>query len=132
MLPPAAAKPQLHPLKVKTQRKKRAAGQRLRSSAGMLREVGPRTHSLPVELSFLAVYSLNGHVVGIAVSFDINKDGYMVASLTLVKSAYRLGETVSGMIVVNNGQGRVLRVGLLFSITWASSLFRLVPSCGMC
>lgn len=43
-------------------------------------------------------------------SYDINKDGYMVASLTLVKSAYRLGETVNGSVVINSGDGRVLRV----------------------
>ncbi|GAA6063717.1 hypothetical protein JCM10212_001828 [Sporobolomyces blumeae] len=44
------------------------------------------------------------------VSYDINKDGYMVAQLTLVKSAYRLGETVNGSVVVNSGEGRVLKV----------------------
>ncbi|GAA5927422.1 hypothetical protein JCM1841_000467 [Sporobolomyces salmonicolor] len=44
------------------------------------------------------------------VSYDINKDGYMVAQLTLVKSAYRLGETVNGSVVINSGEGRVLRV----------------------
>lgn len=46
----------------------------------------------------------------LTVSYDINKDGYMVASLTLVKSAYRLGETVNGSVVINSGDGRVLRV----------------------
>ncbi|KPV73591.1 uncharacterized protein RHOBADRAFT_54795 [Rhodotorula graminis WP1] len=44
------------------------------------------------------------------VSYDINKDGYQVASLTLVKSAYRLGETVNGSVLINGGEGRVLRV----------------------
>ncbi|GAA5867854.1 hypothetical protein JCM3774_005884 [Rhodotorula dairenensis] len=44
------------------------------------------------------------------VSYDINKDGNQVASLTLVKSAYRLGETVNGSVLVNSGEGRVLRV----------------------
>ncbi|GAA5905540.1 hypothetical protein JCM5296_000389 [Sporobolomyces johnsonii] len=44
------------------------------------------------------------------VSYDINKDGYMVAQLTLVKSAYRLGESVNGSVVINSGEGRVLRV----------------------
>lgn len=34
----------------------------------------------------------------------------MVASLTLIKSAYRLGETVNGSVVINSGDGRVLRV----------------------
>lgn len=43
-------------------------------------------------------------------SYDINKDGYMVATLTLVKSSYRLGETVNGSVVINSGEGRVLRV----------------------
>ncbi|GAA5975307.1 hypothetical protein JCM5350_006423 [Sporobolomyces pararoseus] len=44
------------------------------------------------------------------VSYDINKDGYLVAQLTLVKSAYRLGETVNGSVMINSGEGRVLRV----------------------
>ncbi|BGP42252.1 Golgi membrane exchange factor (Ric1p-Rgp1p) subunit [Rhodotorula kratochvilovae] len=44
------------------------------------------------------------------VSYDINKDGYQVASLTLVKSAYRLGETVNGSVLINGAEGRVLRV----------------------
>ncbi|KAK4057024.1 Golgi membrane exchange factor (Ric1p-Rgp1p) subunit [Microbotryomycetes sp. JL221] len=44
------------------------------------------------------------------VSYDINKDGYLVSKLTLVKSAYRLGETVNGSVVINSGEGRVLRV----------------------
>jgi len=44
------------------------------------------------------------------VSYDINKDGYMVARVTLVKSSYRLGETVNGSVVVNGGEGRVIRV----------------------
>ena len=34
----------------------------------------------------------------------------MVAQLTLVKSAYRLGETVNGSVMINSGEGRVLRV----------------------
>lgn len=33
-----------------------------------------------------------------------------MASLTLVKSAYRLGETVNGSVLINSGEGRVLRV----------------------
>lgn len=44
------------------------------------------------------------------VSYDINKDGYLVARVTLVKSSYRLGETVNGSVVVNGGEGRVIRV----------------------
>ncbi len=43
------------------------------------------------------------------VSYDINKDGYMVARVTLVKSSYRLGETVNGSVVINGGEGRVIR-----------------------
>ncbi|KAM0790676.1 hypothetical protein ACM66B_004535 [Microbotryomycetes sp. NB124-2] len=46
------------------------------------------------------------------VSYDINKDGYLVSKLTLVKSAYRLGETVNGSVVINSGEGRVLRVSV--------------------
>lgn len=44
------------------------------------------------------------------VSYDINKDGYRIAVLTLVKSAYRLGDTVNVMISMNQGAARVLRV----------------------
>lgn len=55
------------------------------------------------------------------VSYDINKDGFMVASLTLVKSAYRLGETVNGSVVVNSGDGRVLRVSYIICIFYSSS-----------
>lgn len=50
------------------------------------------------------------------VSYDINKDGNQVASLTLVKSAYRLGETVNGSVLINSGEGRVLRVRADFTL----------------
>ena len=43
-------------------------------------------------------------------SYDINKDGNPVATLTLVKTAFRLGETVHATVLVNNAAGRVLRV----------------------
>ncbi|EGG02863.1 uncharacterized protein MELLADRAFT_109802 [Melampsora larici-populina 98AG31] len=45
------------------------------------------------------------------VSFDINKDGKLVAELTLVKSAYRLGEIAEGIIVFNTSTdtGRVIK-----------------------
>lgn len=46
------------------------------------------------------------------VSFDITKDGSIVAQLALIKSAYRLGESVDGVVVINSGgegSGRVLR-----------------------
>lgn len=49
-----------------------------------------------------------GHLT--IVSYDINKDGFRIATLTLVKSAYRLGDTVTAMITLNNGKARVLRV----------------------
>lgn len=49
-----------------------------------------------------------------SVSYDVNKDGVKVAVLTFTKSAYRLGETVLGVVELNERQGRsrVLSVGL--------------------
>lgn len=44
------------------------------------------------------------------VSYDINKDGYRIATVTLVKSAYRLGDTVNVMVTVNAGDAKTLRV----------------------
>ncbi|KAJ3529575.1 hypothetical protein NM688_g7836 [Phlebia brevispora] len=46
-------------------------------------------------------------------SYDVNKDGVKVAVLTFTKSAYRLGETVMGVIELNRraGRSRVLKVG---------------------
>jgi hypothetical protein len=48
------------------------------------------------------------------VSYDVNKDGVKVAVLTFTKSAYRLGETVLGVVELNERQGRsrVLSVSL--------------------
>ena len=45
-------------------------------------------------------------------SYDITKDGVTVAVLTFPKSAFRLGETVHGVVEVNwrEGRGRVLQV----------------------
>ncbi|KAI9566972.1 Rgp1-domain-containing protein [Boletus coccyginus] len=40
------------------------------------------------------------------VSYDVNKDGLKVAVLTFTKSAYRLGETVLGVVELNERQGR--------------------------
>ncbi|KAF8551929.1 Rgp1-domain-containing protein [Imleria badia] len=40
------------------------------------------------------------------VSYDVNKDGVRVAVLTFTKSAYRLGETVLGVVELNERQGR--------------------------
>ncbi|KZP30270.1 Rgp1-domain-containing protein [Athelia psychrophila] len=39
-------------------------------------------------------------------SYDVNKDGVKVAELTFVKSAYRLGETVLGVVEVNTRTSR--------------------------
>ncbi|KAF8638674.1 hypothetical protein AX17_002019 [Amanita inopinata Kibby_2008] len=40
------------------------------------------------------------------VSYDVNKDGLNVAVLTFTKSAYRLGETVLGVVEFNERRGR--------------------------
>ncbi|KAH7884076.1 Rgp1-domain-containing protein [Phlebopus sp. FC_14] len=40
------------------------------------------------------------------VSYDVNKDGVKVAVLTFTKSAYRLGETVLGVVEFNGRQSR--------------------------
>ena len=48
--------------------------------------------------------------VATTASFDINKDAYSVARLTLTKTAFRLGETINGSIQLNSTSGRVLRV----------------------
>ena len=47
------------------------------------------------------------------VSFDVNKDGVKVAVLTFMKSAWRLGETVLGVVELNDrdGRARILKVG---------------------
>ena len=51
----------------------------------------------------------------VAVSYDVNKDGVKVAVLTFTKSAYRLGETVLGVVELNErtSRARVLSVGLM-------------------
>jgi hypothetical protein len=56
-------------------------------------------------------------MMGRAASYDIEKDGVKVAVLTFAKSAYRLGETVLGVVEVNEKGGRavVLKVSFLFS-----------------
>lgn len=53
------------------------------------------------------------------VSFDINKDGKLVAELTLVKSAYRLGEIAEGIIIFNttSGTGRVIKASFSLETT---------------
>ncbi|KAH9964582.1 Rgp1-domain-containing protein [Russula dissimulans] len=40
------------------------------------------------------------------VSYDVNKDGVKVAVLTFMKSAWRLGETVLGVVELNDREGR--------------------------
>lgn len=46
------------------------------------------------------------------VSYDVTKDGVKVAVLTFSKTAYRLGETVIGVVEVNErtSRSRVLKV----------------------
>lgn len=47
-------------------------------------------------------------------SYDVNKDGVKVAVLTFTKSAYRLGETVLGVVELNEraSRARVLKVSV--------------------
>ena len=49
-------------------------------------------------------------------SYDVNKDGVKVAVLTFTKSAYRLGETVLGVVELNErtSRARVLAVRLKY------------------
>jgi hypothetical protein len=50
-------------------------------------------------------------------SYDVNKDGVKVAVLTFTKAAYRLGETVLGVVELNErtSTARVLQVRFSFS-----------------
>ncbi|EIM92050.1 Rgp1-domain-containing protein [Stereum hirsutum FP-91666 SS1] len=49
------------------------------------------------------------------VSYDVHKDGVKVAVLTFTKQAWRLGETVVGVVEVNerSGRGRVLKLSAM-------------------
>jgi hypothetical protein len=49
------------------------------------------------------------------VSYDVNKDGIKVAVLTFMKSAWRLGETVLGVVELNDreGRARILKAGTI-------------------
>jgi hypothetical protein len=49
------------------------------------------------------------------VSYDVNKDGVKVAVLTFMKSAWRLGETVLGVVELNDreGRARILKAGVI-------------------
>ncbi|CAK5278779.1 unnamed protein product, partial [Mycena citricolor] len=68
------------------------------------------------------------------VSYDITKDGVTVAVLTFPKSAYRLGETVNGVVEINwrNGRGRVLQVvsvpAMIHPLTNAAQLTALLEA----
>lgn len=57
-------------------------------------------------------------------SYDVNKDGVKVAVLTFTKSAYRLGETVVGVVELNEraSRARVLKACILFSSCYHFSL----------
>ncbi|KAJ4485253.1 Rgp1-domain-containing protein [Lentinula aciculospora] len=57
--------------------------------------------------AFLFLMSLS-----FAVSYDVNKDGVKVAVLTFIKSAFRLGETIHGVVELNERQGRARVVQL--------------------
>ncbi|KAJ3723785.1 Rgp1-domain-containing protein [Lentinula raphanica] len=46
------------------------------------------------------------------VSYDVNKDGVKVAVLTFIKSAFRLGETIHGVVELNERQSRARVVQL--------------------
>lgn len=54
-----------------------------------------------------SLYSRNA-----VVCYDVGKDGVKVAVLTFPKSSYRLGETVFGVVELNDrtGRSRVLKV----------------------
>jgi hypothetical protein len=66
------------------------------------------------------------------VSYDVNKDGVKVAVLTFMKSAWRLGETVLGVVELNDreGRARILKAGTIFPCFHSNpelSLFYVVP-----
>lgn len=46
------------------------------------------------------------------ITYDVHKDGVKVGVLTFMKSAWRLGETVQGVVELNDrsGRARVLKV----------------------
>lgn len=47
-----------------------------------------------------------------SVSYDISKDGVKIATVTFVKTAFRLGESVMGVVEMNSqsSRARVLKV----------------------
>lgn len=85
---------------------------------GLVRGSRKGMNLLPI-LSLSVPYSLQlteierWLVLNCIASYDIEKEGEVVAVFTLVKTAYRLGETVAGMVHFNDGDTgrRVLKVG---------------------
>jgi RAB6A-GEF complex partner protein 2 len=57
-----------------------------------------------------------GFPLFILVSFDVAKDGANIATLTFTKSAYRLGESILGVVELNprTGFAKVLKVDSLY------------------
>lgn len=53
-------------------------------------------------------------------SYDVHKDGVKVAVLTFTKSAYRLGETVLGVVQCNHraSRAKVLKVRDTLACWW--------------
>ncbi|KAG1809812.1 Rgp1-domain-containing protein [Suillus plorans] len=56
------------------------------------------------------------------VSYDVTKDGVKVAILTFTKSAYRLGETVLGIVEINEREGRGKVISLSATLETNESL----------
>ena len=53
-------------------------------------------------------------------SYDVTKDGVKVAVLTFPKAAYRVGETMLGVVEMNErtGRARVLQVPFSLLFVW--------------
>lgn len=49
-------------------------------------------------------------------SYDVTKDGVKVAVLTFPKSSYRLGETINGVVEINERKGRARVLQVRFSL----------------
>lgn len=57
-----------------------------------------------------------------SVSYDIAKDGKVAAVLTLVKSKYRLGDTVTGVVTIN-AEGAIARIVRVSEDAWSLLCF---------
>lgn len=82
-------------------------GDRLHSKAGLGLSV--EEDDMPKSsLQAVEVLSRNSQKV----SYDISKDGQVAAVLTLIKSKYRLGDTVNGVVTINGAAAiaRVVRI----------------------